>query len=108
VDGEMQADTAVTSAILEESFPFSRLSQPANVLIFPELQSANAAYKLIWRLADAEAIGPVLLGMARPVHVLQRGVEVSDIVNMAALCVVDAQEQAEGAGQEVTAVLEMV
>jgi malate dehydrogenase (oxaloacetate-decarboxylating)(NADP+) len=108
VDGEMQADTAVTSAILEESFPFSRLSQPANVLIFPELQSANAAYKLIWRLAEAEAIGPVLLGMARPVHVLQRGVEVSDIVNMAALCAVDAQEQAEGAGQEVTAVLEMV
>ncbi|HVS01739.1 MAG TPA: phosphate acyltransferase, partial [Thermoanaerobaculia bacterium] len=64
-----------------------------NVLVFPELNSANIAYKLIWRLADAEAIGPVLLGMERPVHVLQRGVEVVDIVNMAALCVVDAQER---------------
>jgi malate dehydrogenase (oxaloacetate-decarboxylating)(NADP+) len=62
------------------------------VLIFPELQSANAAYKLIWRLADAEAVGPVLLGVGKPVHLLQRGVEVSDVVNMAALCAVDAQE----------------
>ncbi len=92
VDGEMQADTAVVGPILEESFPWSRLCEPANVLIFPELQSANTAYKLIWRLAGAEAIGPVLLGMGKPVHVLQRGVEVSDIVNMAALCTVDAQE----------------
>ncbi|MGE0639581.1 MAG: NADP-dependent malic enzyme [Thermoanaerobaculia bacterium] len=92
IDGEMQADTAVLPSILEESYPWSALPGPANVLIFPELNSANAAYKLIWRLAGAEAIGPVLLGMARPVHVLQRGVEVSDIVNMAAICVVDAQE----------------
>jgi malate dehydrogenase (oxaloacetate-decarboxylating)(NADP+) len=106
VDGEMQADTAVVGSILEESFSWSKLSEPANVLIFPELQSANAAYKLIWRLADCEAIGPVLLGMAHPVHVLQRGVEVSDIVNMAALCVVDAQEMA--ARPETAAVLEMV
>jgi malate dehydrogenase (oxaloacetate-decarboxylating)(NADP+) len=97
VDGEMQADTAVFEAILEESYPWSRLQGPANVLIFPELQSANIAYKLIWRLANAEAIGPILLGMAKPVHVLQSGLEVSDIVNMAALCVVDAQEA--GAGQ---------
>ena len=72
--------------------PGAGCKQPANVLIFPELQSANIAYKLIWRLAGAEAIGPVLLGMAKPVHVLQNGLEVSDIVNMAALCVVDAQE----------------
>jgi malate dehydrogenase (oxaloacetate-decarboxylating)(NADP+) len=92
VDGEMQADTAVFEAILKESYPWSRLQGPANVLIFPELQSANIAYKLIWRLANAEAIGPILLGMAKPVHVLQSGLEVSDIVNMAALCVVDAQE----------------
>ena len=91
-DGEMQADTAIVRSILEEHFPWSRLKGPANVLVFPELNSANAAYKLIWRLAGAEAIGPVLLGMARPVHVLQRGVDVSDIVNMAALCVLDAQE----------------
>jgi malate dehydrogenase (oxaloacetate-decarboxylating)(NADP+) len=93
IDGEMQADTAVLKSILDESYPWSRLREPANVLIFPELQSANIAYKLLWRLADAEAIGPILLGMAKPVHVLQRGVEVTDIVNMAAICVVDAQEQ---------------
>ena len=92
IDGEMQADTAVLPALLAEHYPFSELEGPANVLVFPELQSANIAYKLLWRLAGAEAIGPVLLGMARPVHVLQRGVEVSDIVNMAAICVVDAQE----------------
>ena len=91
VDGEMQADTAVVESILHEAYPWSDLKGPANVLIFPELQSANAAYKLIWRLADAEAIGPVLLGMGKPVHVLQRGVEVTDIVNMTAICVVDAQ-----------------
>jgi malate dehydrogenase (oxaloacetate-decarboxylating)(NADP+) len=96
IDGEMQADTAVFERILEESYPWSRLKQPANVLIFPELQSANIAYKLIWRLAGAESIGPVLLGMAKPIHVLQSGLEVSDIVNMAALCVVDAQELAGG------------
>jgi len=95
VDGEMQADTAVFESILHETYPWSRLKEPANVLIFPELQSANTAYKLIWRLAGAEAIGPVLLGMAKPVHVLQSGLEVSDIVNMTALCVVDAQEREE-------------
>ncbi len=94
IDGEMQADTAVMASLLDEHFPWSDLKRPANVLIFPELQSANVAYKLIWRLAGAEAIGPVLLGMGRPVHVLQKGVEVSDIVNMAAICVVDAQELA--------------
>ena len=92
IEGEMQADTAVLPSILEDQYQWSDLQGPANVLICPELQSANIAYKLIWRLAGAEAIGPVLLGMARPVHVLQRGVEVADIVNMAALCVVDAQE----------------
>ncbi|HEV7784134.1 MAG TPA: phosphate acyltransferase, partial [Thermoanaerobaculia bacterium] len=92
IDGEMQADTAVFEPILHESYPWSRLKAPANVLIFPELQSANTAYKLIWRLAGAEAIGPILLGMAKPIHVLQSGLEVSDIVNMTALCVVDAQE----------------
>ena len=93
IDGEMQADTAVFESILHESYSWSRLREPANVLIFPELQSANIAYKLIWRLARAEAIGPILLGFDRPVHVLQAGLEVSDIVNMAAICVVDAQER---------------
>jgi malate dehydrogenase (oxaloacetate-decarboxylating)(NADP+) len=98
VDGEMQADTAVFEDILHESYPWSRLKGAANVLVFPELQSANIAYKLIWRLAGAEAIGPILLGMAKPVHVIQAGLEVTDIVNVAALCVVDAQEVARRGG----------
>ena len=92
IDGEMQADTAVLGSLLAEQYPWSDLKGPANVLVFPELQSANTAYKLIWRLAGAEAIGPILLGMRKPVHVLQPGIEVTDIVNMATLCVVDAQE----------------
>jgi malate dehydrogenase (oxaloacetate-decarboxylating)(NADP+) len=94
IDGEMQADTALVESLLQENYSWSRLKGPANVLIFPELQSANVAYKLIWRLAGAEAIGPILLGMGKPVHVLQAGVEVADIVNLTALCVVDAQELA--------------
>ena len=95
-DGEMQADTAVVESILKGSYGWSRLDQPANVLIFPELQSANIAYKLIWRLANAEAIGPILLGMDKAVHVLQRGSEVADIVNIAALAVLDAQDRGAG------------
>ena len=92
-DGEMQADTAVLPEFLKENYPWTDLKGPANVLVFPELQSANAAYKLVWRLAKADAIGPILMGMSKPAHVLQRGVEVSDIVNMAAFGVVDAQSR---------------
>jgi len=92
-DGEMQADTAVLPEFLKESYPWTALTGAPNVLVFPELQSANAAYKLVWRLAKAEAIGPILMGMSKPIHVLQRGVEVSDIVNMAAFGVVDAQSR---------------
>jgi malate dehydrogenase (oxaloacetate-decarboxylating)(NADP+) len=95
VDGEMQADTAVADELREELYPFSRLEGGANVLVFPDLQSANAAYKLVYRLGGAEAIGPILVGMRRPVHVLQQGCEVKDIVNMAAVAVVDAQEAEE-------------
>jgi malate dehydrogenase (oxaloacetate-decarboxylating)(NADP+) len=91
IDGEMQADTAVVPEILQDTYPWASVRKP-NVLIFPDLESANAAYKLVWRLANAEAIGPVLMGMKKPVHVLQRGVEVTDIVNMAAIAVVDAQQ----------------
>jgi malate dehydrogenase (oxaloacetate-decarboxylating)(NADP+) len=90
-DGEMQADTAVLPGFLQEHYPFARLTGPANVLVFPELQSANAAYKLVWRLANADVIGPILMGMRAPIHVLQQGVDVPDIVNMAAYGVVDAQ-----------------
>jgi len=92
VEGEMQADFAVVPEMLEADYPWAAVGRP-NILIFPNLEAANAAYKLVWRVAGAEAIGPILLGMAKPVHVLQRGVEVADIVNMAAIAVVDAQEK---------------
>jgi malate dehydrogenase (oxaloacetate-decarboxylating)(NADP+) len=92
IEGEMQADTAVEPHIAGADYPWSPIQGDANVLIFPNLDAANAAYKLLWRLGGAEAIGPILQGMAKPVHVLQRGVDVSDIVNMAAIAVVDAQE----------------
>jgi malate dehydrogenase (oxaloacetate-decarboxylating)(NADP+) len=91
VDGEMQADTAVTAEILAENYPFSALKGAANVLIFPDLTSGNICYKLLNRLGGAEAIGPILMGMKKPIHVLQRGDDVADIVNMAAIAVVDAQ-----------------
>ncbi|RKY85559.1 NADP-dependent malic enzyme, partial [candidate division KSB1 bacterium] len=92
VDGEMQADTAVVPEIIEETYPFSQLKGPANILIFPDLEAGNIAYKLMQRIGGAEAIGPILMGMRKPVHVLQRGAEVNDIVNMTAIAVVDAQE----------------
>ena len=92
VDGEMQADTAVLPRIIEERYPFSLLKGGANVLIFPNLEAGNIAYKLLQRIGGAEAIGPILMGLAKPVHVLQRGDEVDDIVKMTAVAVVDAQE----------------
>jgi len=91
-DGEMQADTALVERILMKTYPFSKLKGPANVLIFPNLDAANISYKLLDRIGGAEAIGPILVGMAQPVHVLQRGSDVNDIVNMAVIAAVDAQE----------------
>ena len=91
VDGEMQADTAVTPEIIENTYPFSSLQGGANVLIFPNLEAGNIAYKLLARLGGADAIGPILTGLSKPVHVLQRGAEVNEIVNVAAIAVVDAQ-----------------
>ena len=91
VDGEMQADTAVVPRIIEEEFPFSEIKGGANVLIFPDLNSGNIAYKLMARLTDATVIGPVLMGMAKPIHVLQRGATVDDIINMTAIAVVEAR-----------------
>lgn len=95
IEGEMTADTAVVPEIIAEEYPFANLKGGANVLIFPDLQSANIAYKLMQRLGRAESIGPILMGLSKPVHVLQQGAEVKDIVNMAAIAVVDAQEMAE-------------
>ncbi len=93
VDGEMQADTAVVEEILTGTYEFAELEEPANVLIFPNLEAGNIGYKLLQRLGGAEATGPMLVGMDKPVHVLQRGDEVKDIVNLAAVAVVDAQEE---------------
>jgi malate dehydrogenase (oxaloacetate-decarboxylating)(NADP+) len=93
VDGEMQADTAMDEDLLKESYPFSSLSEAANVLIFPNLSAGNIAYKLLNHLGGATAIGPILVGMNRPVHVLERGADVQDIVNMAAVAVMDAQSR---------------
>ncbi|HZT29875.1 MAG TPA: NADP-dependent malic enzyme [Bryobacteraceae bacterium] len=92
VDGEMQADTAVTPEIIEQTYPFSTLRGGANVLIFPNLEAGNIAYKLLQRLGAAELVGPIIMGLAKPMHVLQRGAEVNDIVNMASIAVVDVQE----------------
>jgi malate dehydrogenase (oxaloacetate-decarboxylating)(NADP+) len=92
VDGEMMADIALSPALREGDYSFSDLVGEANVLVFPSLEAANVAYKLLQHLGGAVAIGPILIGMAKPVHVLSRGAEVTDIANMAAIAVVDAQD----------------
>jgi malate dehydrogenase (oxaloacetate-decarboxylating)(NADP+) len=92
VDGEMQADTAVTPDILHETYSFSRLKERANLLIFPDLQSGNIAYKLVQRLGGAEIVGPLLVGLDKPIQLLQVGsYTVRDIINLAAFTVVEAQ-----------------
>jgi malate dehydrogenase (oxaloacetate-decarboxylating)(NADP+) len=91
VDGEMMADTAVVPEIIQEEYPFSSLKNGANVLVFPDLGSANIAYKLMLRIGGAEALGPIVVGLSKPVHVLQRGASEDEIVNMAAIAVAHAQ-----------------
>jgi malate dehydrogenase (oxaloacetate-decarboxylating)(NADP+) len=81
--------------LARNTFPHSRIHGDANVLVCPDLESANIAYKLLWRLGKVEAIGPILTGIGAPVHVLQRGMEVNDIVNITALCVRKAQRLPE-------------
>ena len=92
VDGEVQANVALDPELTAHQYPFSKLKGDANVLIFPDLQSGNISYKLLNKLGGAETVGPILMGMKKPVHVLQRGDDVADIINMAAVAVVDAQE----------------
>jgi malate dehydrogenase (oxaloacetate-decarboxylating)(NADP+) len=94
VDGEMQADTAVVADLIENRYPFSAVKD-ANVLVFPSLESANIAYKLLARLGKAKAIGPILLGMGAPVHVLQTGDDVNAIVQIASVAVMDAMGREE-------------
>ncbi|HZY40530.1 MAG TPA: phosphate acyltransferase, partial [Anaerolineae bacterium] len=90
VDGEMQVDVAIVPELIEKRFPFSKV-KAANVLVFPNLEAANVAYKLMRRLGGAETIGPILLGVAAPVHVLQAGDDVDEIVSIAAVAAIDAQ-----------------
>jgi malate dehydrogenase (oxaloacetate-decarboxylating)(NADP+) len=92
VDGEVMADTAVNPEALEADFPFSSLKGGANVLIFPDLASANIAYRLLGRVGGCETLGPIMMGMSKPAYVLPQGVEVEDIVNIAALAVVEAED----------------
>jgi malate dehydrogenase (oxaloacetate-decarboxylating)(NADP+) len=94
VDGEMQANFALNPNLLSDNFPFCEFAeQGANTLIFPNLDSGNIAYKLLQEMGSAEAIGPVLLGMKKPVHILQLGSSVREIVNMVTIAVVDAQSR---------------
>ncbi len=96
VDGEMQANFAMNPDLLKDNYPFSNLvGAPANVLIFPNLESGNIAYKLLQEIGGAEAVGPILLGLNKPVHVLQLGSSVREIVNMITIAVVDVQTKEE-------------
>lgn len=98
IDGEMMADTAVVPEILNSVYDFNELREKANVLVFPSLEAGNIAYKLVARLGGAKAIGPILMGTSKAIHVLQRDCEVEDIVNSTSLAVIDAQDdQAAGA-----------
>lgn len=92
-DGDIQANFALNSTLLQSNFPFSTLNgEPANTLVFPNLESGNIAYKLLQEAGNAEAVGPILLGMNKPVHVLQLDSSVREIVNMVTIAVVDVQE----------------
>ena len=94
IDGELQADFALNREMLSKEFPFSKLNgKKVNVLIFPNLESANITYKLLKQVDEAESIGPVILGLSKPVHIIQLGASVDEMVNMAALAAVDAQEK---------------
>lgn len=101
VDGEMQANFALNADLLKDNYPFSTLTgEAANTLIFPNLDSGNSAYKILQEIGGAEAIGPILIGMKKPVHVLQLGSSVREIVNMITIAVVDAQSKEEEGKEE--------
>jgi len=94
VDGEIQADFALNQDMLQNKFPFSKLAgKKVNTLIFPNLESANITYKLLKELDKVVSIGPIMMGMDKPVHIVQFGASVEEMVNMAAVAVVDAQEK---------------
>jgi len=94
VDGELQTDFALNASLLEEKFPFSKLvGKKVNTLIFPNLDAANITYKLLKELNESVSIGPIMMGMRKPVHILQLGANVDEIVNMTAIAVIDAQQK---------------
>jgi malate dehydrogenase (oxaloacetate-decarboxylating)(NADP+) len=98
IDGEMHLDTAVVEEIVRDNYPHSRIKGDANVLIFPDLTAGNIGYKLVQRLGRAEAVGPVMMGMRKPVNVLAHGTTVADIVNLTAITAVAADGASPGAG----------
>ena len=94
VDGEVQSDFGLNKELIAQNFPFSKLSgKQVNTLVFPNLDAANITYKLMKELNKSESIGPIMLGMSKPVHILQLGASVDEIINMAAVAVIDAQEK---------------
>ena len=94
IDGELQADFALNKEMLAKEFPFSKLNgKNVNVLIFPNLDAANITYKLMKQVDEVESIGPILMGLKKPVHIIQLGASVDEMVNMAAVAVVDAQQK---------------
>jgi len=102
VDGEMQASVAFNNSILKENYPFSELvDKDVNTLIFPNLAAGNIAYNLLKEVGAADAIGPILLGLKKPVHILQLGSSVRNIVNMATIAVVDAQLKGQAQTEEI-------
>ncbi|HEU4469622.1 MAG TPA: phosphate acyltransferase, partial [Flavisolibacter sp.] len=101
VDGEMQASVAFNNELLKENYPFSELvDKDVNTLIFPNLSAGNVAYNLLKELGAADAIGPILLGLKKPVHILQLGSSVRNIVNMATIAVIDAQIKSQVSAEE--------
>ncbi|WP_299222806.1 NADP-dependent malic enzyme [uncultured Psychroserpens sp.] len=101
VDGELQTDFALNSEMLQDIFPFSKLAgKKVNTLIFPNLESANITYKLLKELNKADSIGPIMMGMRKPVHILQLDASVDEIVNMTAIAVIDAQQKEKKAQQK--------
>ena len=92
VDGEMQANFALNSELMNEKFPFSHLAnQEVNTLVFPNLTSGNITYKTLQQMMDVDAIGPILVGLRKPLHILQLGSSVREIINMVKIAVIDAQ-----------------
>jgi malate dehydrogenase (oxaloacetate-decarboxylating)(NADP+) len=109
VDGDLQGNFAINNGLLRDNFPFSKLiDAPANTLVFPNLESGNIAYKLLQELGGAEAVGPILIGMNKPVHIVQLGSSVREIVNMVTIAVLDVQVKEKEAGSKKTGLLKRV